>query len=179
MQKCCETQKSAMAAVLGLEDEVIEKVCAEVTATGKTVVAANFDCPGQIVISGTEEGVDEASKQLEAAGAKRVVKLQVSGAFHSPLMDPAKVELEAAIAATKFSAPKCPVYQNVDAMPHTDPEEIKANLISQLTSPVRWTKSIQNMISNGVAEFVECGPGNVLTGLMRKIDRGVKAGHLA
>lgn len=179
MQKCCETQKSAMAAVLGLEDEVIEKVCAEVTATGKTVVAANFNCPGQIVISGTEEGVDEASKQLEAAGAKRVVKLQVSGAFHSPLMDPAKVELEAAIAATKFSAPKCPVYQNVDAMPHTEPEEIKANLISQLTSPVRWTKSIQNMISNGVAEFVECGPGNVLTGLMRKIDRGVKAGHLA
>lgn len=178
MQKCCETQKSAMAAVLGLDDEVIEKICADVTARGNAVVAANYNCPGQIVISGTETGVDEASELLNQAGAKRVVKLAVSGAFHSPLMDPAKVELEQAIAATKFVAPKCPVYQNVDALPHTDPEEIKANLIAQLTSPVRWTKSVQNMVAQGVSEFVECGPGAVLQGLMRKIDRSVKAGHL-
>jgi len=179
MQKACEIQKGSMAAVLGLEDALIEDICAKVSAEGKAVVAANFNCPGQVVISGTEQGVDAASEQLAAAGAKRVVKLAVSGAFHSPLMDPAKVELEAAIAATNFTTPKCPVYQNVDAQAHTNPEEIKANLIAQLTSPVRWTKSVQNMIAAGVDEFVECGPGSVLQGLMRKIDRGVKASHLA
>ena len=179
MQKACEMQKGTMAAVLGLDDAVIVEVCAGVSAEGKAVVAANFNCPGQVVISGTEEGVDAASEKLNAAGAKRVVKLAVSGAFHSPLMDPAKVELEAAIAATNFMTPKCPVYQNVDAMAHTNPEEIKANLIAQLTSPVRWTKSVQNMIAAGCDDFVECGPGSVLQGLMRKIDRGVKASHLA
>ncbi len=179
MQKCCESQKSTMAAIVGLEDSVIEKVCADVTAGGDTVVAANYNCPGQVVISGTEPGVDKASELLTAAGAKRAIKLQVSGAFHSPLMEPAKVELAEAIAATTFNTPVCPVYQNVDAMPHTNPDEIKANLIAQLTSSVRWTKSVQNMIADGAVEFVECGPGNVLQGLMRKIDRGVKCCHIA
>jgi [acyl-carrier-protein] S-malonyltransferase len=179
MQKCCEGQKSSMAAVLGLEDAVIEEVCAKVTAEGGVVVAANYNCPGQIVISGTVEGVDKASKLLEEAGAKRVVKLQVSGAFHSPLMNPAEEELSQAIASTEFFTPKCPVYQNVDALAHTSPEEIKANLIKQLTSPVRWTKTVQNIIAQGVSEFVECGPGNVLQGMMRKIDRSVKSSHLA
>jgi len=179
MQKCCESQKSGMAAIVGLEDSVIEKVCADVTAGGSTVVAANYNCPGQVVISGTEEGVDKASELLTAAGAKRAIKLQVSGAFHSPLMEPAKVELAEAISATTFNKPVCPVYQNVDAEAHIEPEEIKANLISQLTSSVRWTKSVQNMIAAGAQEFVECGPGNVLQGLMRKIDRSVKCCHIA
>ncbi len=179
MQKCCESQKSTMAAIVGLEDSVIEKVCADVTAAGDTVVAANYNCPGQVVISGTESGVDKASELLTAAGAKRAIKLQVSGAFHSPLMEPAKVELAEAIAATTFNAPVCPVYQNVDAKPHTDPEEIKSNLIAQLTSSVRWTKTIQNMIADGATDFVECGPGSVLQGLMRKIDRAVKCCHIA
>ena len=179
MQKCCESQVSSMAAVLGLEDSVIEQACQKVTSEGDIVVAANYNCPGQVVISGTESGVDKASKLLEEAGAKRVVKLQVSGAFHSPLMEPAKVELEKAIAATEFHTPKCPVFQNVDALAQTDSEVIKANLIKQLTSPVRWTKTIQNIIAKGVTEFVECGPGNVLQGWMRKIDRGVKSSHLA
>jgi len=179
MQKCCEIQKSTMAAVLGLEESVIEEVCANVTSEGDVVVAANYNCPGQVVISGTESAVDKASKILEESGAKRVIRLQVGGAFHSPLMEPAKVELEKAISQTEFLAPRCPVFQNVDALPQTNPEIIKANLIKQLTSPVRWTKTIQNMISKGVTEFVECGPGNVLQGLMRKIDRGVKSSHLA
>ena len=179
MQKCCENQVSSMAAVLGLEDSVIEQVCEKVTSEGDIVVAANYNCPGQVVISGTETGVDKASKLLEEAGAKRVVKLQVSGAFHSPLMEPAKAELEKAIAATEFHTPVCPVFQNVDALPETNPEVIKANLIKQLTSPVRWTKTIQNIIAQGVSEFIECGPGNVLQGLMRKIDRSVKSSHLA
>ena len=177
MQKCCETNKGTMAAVLGLDDEVIEKICAETTAEGDIVVAANYNCIGQIVISGSETGVDKASKKLEEAGAKRVVKLAVSGAFHSPLMLPAQTELQQAIDATVFSAPKCPVYQNVDAQPHTDPEEIKQNLIKQLTSPVRWTKTIQNMAAAGVNEVIECGPKNVLQGMMRKIDKSIKSAH--
>lgn len=177
MQKCCETNKGTMAAVLGLDDEVIEKICAETTAEGDIVVAANYNCIGQIVISGSEAGVDKASKKLEEAGAKRVVKLAVSGAFHSPLMLPAQTELQQAIDATVFSAPKCPVYQNVDAQPHTDPEEIKQNLIKQLTSPVRWTKTIQNMAAAGVNEVIECGPKNVLQGMMRKIDKSIKSAH--
>ena len=178
MQKCCENQKSAMAAVLGLEDSVIEEICQKVSSEGDVVVAANYNCPGQIVISGTETGVAKASELLGKSGAKRVVKLQVSGAFHSPLMKPAGEEFAQSVAETEFSAPKCPVFQNVDALPHTNPEEIKANVISQLTSPVRWTKTVQNIIAQGVAEFVECGPGNVLQGLLRKIDRGVKCSHL-
>lgn len=177
MQKCCETNKGTMAAVLGLDDEIIEKLCAETTAEGDIVVAANYNCIGQIVISGSEAGVDKASKKLEEAGAKRVVKLAVSGAFHSPLMLPAQTELQQAIDATVFSAPKCPVYQNVDAQPHTDPEEIKQNLIKQLTSPVRWTKTIQNMAAAGVNEVIECGPKNVLQGMMRKIDKSIKSAH--
>ncbi len=177
MQKCCESSKGSMAAVLGLDDEVIENICSQTTQEGDAVVAANYNCIGQIVISGTEQGVDKASKKLEEAGAKRVVKLAVSGAFHSPLMLPAQTELQQAIDSTKFAAPKCPVYQNVDAMPHTDAEEIKQNLIKQLTSPVRWTKTIQNMAAAGVDEVIECGPGAVLQGLMRKIDRNVKSSH--
>ncbi|MBO4244579.1 MAG: ACP S-malonyltransferase [Bacteroidales bacterium] len=177
MQECCETHKGSMAAVLGLDDDVIEQVCAQTTQEGDVVVAANYNCIGQIVISGSEQGVDKASQKLEEAGAKRVVKLAVSGAFHSPLMQPAQQKLQQAIDSTVFTAPKCPVYQNVDAMPHTDPEEIKQNLIKQLTSPVRWTKTIQNMAAAGIDEVIECGPGSVLQGLMRKIDRNVKSSH--
>jgi len=177
MQKCCENQKGSMAAVLGLDDSVIEQICAETSQSGSTVVAANYNCIGQVVISGSEQGVEIASQKLESAGARRVVKLAVSGAFHSPLMQPAQSELQQAIDTTTFSAPKCPVYQNVDAQPHTDPEEIKQNLIKQLTSPVRWTKTIQNMIQAGVTEVIECGPGSVLQGLMRKIDKGTKSAH--
>lgn len=171
MQKACEMQKSTMAAILALTDEQVESICANVSASGHTVVAANYNCPGQVVISGDAEGIAKACEAMKAAGAKRALPLAVSGAFHSPLMQPAKEELEAAIVATTFSAPKCPVYQNVDAQPHTDPEEIKANLIAQLTSPVRWTQSVLNMMANGAEEFTECGPGNVLTGLIRKIKK--------
>lgn len=178
MQKCCESQKSGMAAVLGLDDQVVKDVCGEISTDNSVVVAANFNCPGQIVISGDEAAVDAASKKLEEAGAKRVVKLAVSGAFHSPLMQPAQVELEKAISQTTFNVPVCPIYQNVDAQAHTNPEEIKANLISQLTSPVQWTQTVKNMIAAGCNEFVECGPGNVLQGLQRKIDRAVKCVHL-
>lgn len=171
MQKACEMQPSTMAAIIALPDETIEAVCQEITAGGHTVVAANYNCPGQVVISGSMEGIKLACEKFTAAGAKRALPLSVGGAFHSPLMDPAKVELEAAIQATEFHAPKCPVYQNVDAQPHTDPEEIKANLIAQLTSPVRWTQSVLNMMADGAEEFTECGPGNVLTGLIRKIKK--------
>ena len=171
MQKACEMQPSTMAAIIALPDETIEAVCQEITASGHTVVAANYNCPGQVVISGSMEGIKLACEKLTAAGAKRALPLSVGGAFHSPLMDPAKVELEAAIQATEFHTPKCPVYQNVDAQPHTDPEEIKANLIAQLTSPVRWTQSVLNMMADGAEEFTECGPGNVLTGLIRKIKK--------
>ena len=169
MQKACELQSSTMAAIIGLPDDTIENICKEVNDNGHIVVAANYNCPGQVVISGSIEGIKFACEKLTEAGAKRALPLSVSGAFHSPLMNPAKEELSAAIEATEFYIPKCPIYQNVDALPHTNPEEIKANLIAQLTSPVRWTQSILNMIANGANEFTECGPGNVLTGLIRKI----------
>lgn len=169
MQKACEMQSSTMAAILALPDETVEKICAEITEGGNIVIAANYNSPGQVVISGTEEGVKLACEALKAAGAKRALPLSVSGAFHSPLMQPAKEELEAAIQAATFSTPKCPVYQNVDALPHTNPEEIKANLIAQLTAPVQWTASVKNMLADGVTEFTECGPGNVLQGLIKKI----------
>lgn len=171
MQKACELQPSTMAAIIALPDESIEAVCREVSEGGHTVVAANYNCPGQVVISGSMEGIKLACEKLTEAGAKRALPLSVGGAFHSPLMDPAKVELETAIQATEFHTPKCPVYQNVDALPHTNPEEIKANLIAQLTSPVRWTQSVLHMIADGAETFTECGPGNVLTGLIRKIKK--------
>lgn len=169
MQKACEMQKSTMAAILGLEEKVVEEICKEIFDSGKIVVAANYNCPGQIVISGSIEGIEEACTRLKEAGAKRALPLSVSGAFHSPLMQPAKEELEAAIKETVFKTPCCPVYQNVDALPYTSPEEIKANLIAQLTSPVRWTATINNMIDDGATEFTECGPGNVQQGLIKKI----------
>ena len=169
MQKACEQQPSTMAAVLALADDVVEQICAEVSAEGHVVVAANYNCPGQIVISGSTQGVEIACERLRAAGARRALTLSVGGAFHSPLMEPARAELEQAIAATSFHVPCCPVYQNVDALPHTDPEEIKANLVAQLTAPVRWTLSVQHMVDDGIDDFVECGPGTVLTGLIKKI----------
>ncbi len=169
MQKACEMQKSTMAAVIALPDETVEQICKEITAKGNIVVAANYNCPGQIAISGTIEGISAASEALKAAGAKRVIPLSVSGAFHSPLMQPAKEELEAAILETSISTPLCPVYQNVDALPHNEPNEIRANLIAQLTSPVRWTATIKNMYKDGATEFIECGPGNVLEGMIKKI----------
>lgn len=175
MQKACEMKQSTMAAVLGLADEVVENVCNEVNSQGDTVVAANFNCPGQVVISGSIEGVAKACEALKAAGAKRALPLSVSGAFHSPLMQPAKEELEKAINSTMFNTPVCPVYQNVDAMPHTTPEEIKANLIAQLTAPVRWTPTIINMIKDGATEFTECGPGSVQQGLIAKIKKSIGA----
>ena len=171
MQKACELQPSSMAAILALPDETIEDICRKVTADGDVVVAANYNCPGQVVISGSVEGIQKACEQLKAAGAKRALPLAVSGAFHSPLMQPAQQELQAAIEAADFRTPVCPIYQNVDALPHTDAAEIKANLVAQLTSPVRWTQSVQHMSADGAEEFVECGPGTVLTGLIRKIMR--------
>lgn len=171
MQKACEAQPSTMAAIIGLDDETIEGVCTEISKSGNIVVAANYNCPGQVVISGSIEGVELACEKLKEAGAKMTVPLSVSGAFHSPLMEPAKEELAAAIEATEFHTPKCPVYQNVDALPHTAPEEIKTNLIAQLTSSVRWTQSVCNMLTDGADTFTECGPGKVLTGLIRKIKR--------
>ena len=175
MQKACELQESTMAAIIGLEDNIVEEICARVNAKGNVVVAANYNCPGQIVISGSKEGVAEACEALKTAGAKRALPLSVSGAFHSPIMQPAKEELETAIKETVFSAPRCPIYQNVDALPHTDPEEIKANLIAQLTAPVRWTATITNMIKDGAQEFIECGPGNVQQGLIKKIKAAIGA----
>ena len=175
MQKACEAAPSTMAAIIALADEKIEEICAQVIAEGDVCVAANFNCPGQVVISGSMEGIEKACEQMKAAGAKRALPLKVGGAFHSPLMDPAKVELEAAINATEFHAPKCPVYQNVDAKPHTCPEEIKTNLVAQLTASVRWTQTVQNMIADGATEFTECGPGAVLQGLIKKIDKNANA----
>ena len=169
MQKACEAQQSTMAAILALTDEDVERICAEISANGHTVVAANYNCPGQLVISGDKEGIEKACEAMKAAGAKRALPLAVSGAFHSPLMQPAKEELEAAIIATEFKTPLCPIYQNVDGKPHTNPEEIKNNLIAQLTSPVRWTSSVQQMISDGANSFTECGPGAVLQGMIKKI----------
>ena len=171
MQKACELKPSTMAAVLALDAKTIEDVCA---ATEGIVVAANYNCNGQIVISGEVEAVEKACVALKAAGAKRALVLPVGGAFHSPLMDPARVELAEAIEKTNFVAPICPVYQNVDAKPHTDPAEIKANLLVQLTAPVRWTQSVENMVADGATGFTEVGPGSVLQGLINKIAKGVE-----
>lgn len=179
MQKACEAAPGTMAAVIGLPDEKIEEICAEVSTEGNVVVAANYNCPGQLVISGNVDAINAACEKLKAAGAKRALPLKVGGAFHSPLMQPAKEELEEAIKATTFSEPKCPVYQNVDAQPHTNPEEIKANLIAQLTSSVRWTASVQNMIAAGADDFTECGPGKALQGMIGRIDKTVSAHGIA
>lgn len=170
MQKACEKTPSTMAAVLALPDNVVEEICDSVDGV---VVCANYNCPGQIVISGEEPAIDAACEKALAAGAKRALKLKVGGAFHSPCMEPARAELAEAIEKTTVSAPVCPVYQNVDAKPHTDPAEIKANLVAQLTAPVRWTQSVQNMVADGATEFVELGPGKVLQGLVGKICREV------
>ncbi len=167
MQKACDRQPSTMAAVLGLRDEQVSDICQRIT--DHIVIAANFNCPGQVVISGTIEGVEEACAQLKAAGAKRAIRLPVGGAFHSPLMQPAAEELKEAILATPFQKPVCPVYQNVNAYPQTDPEQIRQNLILQLTAPVCWTQTVKNMVLDGASEFYEFGPGDVLKGLIRKI----------
>lgn len=170
MQKACEIKPSTMAAIIALPDEKVEEILSGIDGV---VVCANYNCPGQIVISGELEAIDTACKLLSEAGARRALKLKVGGAFHSPLMEPARAELAEAIQNTEFHTPGCPVYQNVDAKPHTDPEEIKANLIAQLTAPVRWTYSVQNMVADGATEFVELGPGKVLQGLVSKIDKNV------
>lgn len=169
MQKACEATPSTMAAILNLDDKVVEDICAEVSKTGEVVVAANYNCPGQLVISGTINGVNQACEKLKTAGAKRVLILPVGGAFHSPLMEPAKKELEAAINAVNFNKPLCPVYQNVNASPVSDPAEIKKNLVAQLTAPVRWAQTIQRMTAEGITSYVEVGPGKVLQGLVKKI----------
>ncbi len=170
MQAACEAQPGTMAAVLALDDEVVEKICSEVEGV---VVAANYNCPGQLVISGAVEAVDAACEKAKAAGARRALRLPVGGAFHSPLMEPARQELAKAIEEAPFQTPSCPIYQNVDAKPYTDPAAIKANLIAQLTAPVRWTYIVKNMLADGVAEFTELGPGNVLQGLIKKVDAEV------
>ncbi|QFQ12052.1 [acyl-carrier-protein] S-malonyltransferase [Pseudoprevotella muciniphila] len=172
MQKACELRPSTMAAIIALDDDVIEGICSEVSNGDEIVVPANYNCPGQLVISGTVDAVNTACTMLKEAGAKRALILNVSGGFHSPMMQPAKEELEAAIAATTFSAPRCPVYQNVDGEAHTDAEEIKANLIQQLTSPVRWTKEVNAMVAAGATDFIECGPGKALQGMIAKICKG-------
>ena len=172
MQKACEINPSTMAAILGLDDNVVEEVCAGID---EVVVAANYNCPGQLVISGSNAGIEAACVQLKEAGAKRALPLPVGGAFHSPLMEPAREELAAAIGSTHFSAPICPVYQNVTAMPSTNIDEIKSNLVAQLTAPVKWTQSVQQMVADGATVFIECGPGKVLQGLVRKIAAGVEA----
>lgn len=169
MQKACEQNPSTMAAILGLEDAKVEEVCASIT--DEVVVPANYNCPGQLVISGSIAGIDKACEAMKAAGAKRALVLQVGGAFHSPLMEPARKELQEAIEQTDFKMPVCPVYQNVDAKPYVNPEDIKANLINQLTAPVRWTQTVQHMVADGATEFTECGPGNVLQGLVKKINK--------
>lgn len=176
MQKACEAKPSTMAAVLGLEDAVVEDICKK---TEGVVVAANYNCPGQLVISGEIPAVEAACQKLTEAGAKRALMLPVGGAFHSPLMEPAREELAEAIASTSFSNPSCPVFQNVDAKSYTDVSEIKKNLISQLTAPVRWTQIVENMIAAGATEFVECGPGKVLQGLVKKVDREMPVGGLS
>ena len=166
MQKACESNPSTMAAILALPDEVVEEACAGIEGV---VVCANYNCPGQLVISGEVAAIDAACEKLLAAGAKRALKLPVGGGFHSPCMEPARAELAAAIEVTEFHTPVCPVYQNVDAMPHTDPAEIKKNLVAQLTASVRWTQTVKNMVANGATDFTECGPGAVLQGLIKKI----------
>ncbi len=174
MQKACEAAPGTMAAVIGMDDATIENICAEVTAEGNgVVVPANYNCTGQLVISGNVEAVNTACEKLKAAGAKRALVLPVGGAFHSPLMQPAHEELKKAIETTEFNTPRCPIYQNVDAKAHTDAAEIKANLIAQLTASVRWTYEVQNMIAAGANEFIECGPGKALQGMIAKIDRSV------
>jgi len=176
MQKACELTPSTMAAVLNLPDEKVEEVAAAITAeSGETVVAANYNCPGQLVISGTVEGINIAVEKMKEAGAKRALVLQVGGAFHSPLMEPAREELARAIRETEFKTPSCPIYQNVNALPSTDVQVIRENLIAQLTAPVRWTRTVQNMVADGATEFVECGPGKVLQGLVKKIAPEVTA----
>lgn len=171
MQKACEVQPSTMAAILGLADQVVEEICAEID---EVVVPANYNCPGQLVISGSIKGIDIACEKLSAAGAKRALKLNVGGAFHSPLMEPAKIELQEAIERTVITEPICPIYQNVNASPTTDPLVIKENLIAQLTGAVRWTQTAENMIADGATEFIEVGPGNVLQGLVKKVSREVQ-----
>jgi len=171
MQKACEIKPSTMAAIVGLDDQSVEETC---NVIDDVVVAANYNCPGQIVISGSFEGIDKACEMLKGKGAKRALKLPVGGAFHSPLMEPARAELAEAIENTKLEIPVCPVYQNVDAKPQTDPTNIKANLNAQLTAPVKWTQTVQNMIADGADQFVEIGPGKVLQGLIKKIDRKVQ-----
>ena len=175
MQKACEAQPSTMAAIIGLPNDKVEEICAAINRDDNVVVCANYNNPGQLVISGNIEAIDEACAQLKAAGAKRALPLKVGGAFHSPLMQPAKDELQTAIEKTEIKAPKCPVYQNVDGKPHTDPAEIKANLIAQLTSSVRWAQSVENMIADGADDFTECGPGKALRGMISKINSEVAA----
>lgn len=172
MQKACELQQSTMAAILGLEDEVVEKVCSEIDAV---VVPANYNSPGQIVISGSIEGIDAAISRLTAAGAKRALKLSVGGAFHSPLMEPARIDLEKAIDAAEIVKPRCPVYQNVTAKPSIDPSVIRENIKAQLTAPVKWTQTVKNMLADGAVSFYEVGPGTVLQGLIKKVDRNISA----
>lgn len=169
MQKACELVPGTMAAIIGLEDSRIEQICANLNAKGMVVVPANYNSPGQVVISGSREAIAAACPLMQEAGAKRALPLTVGGAFHSPLMTPAKEELAKAISQTQFSTPVCPIYQNVDAKPHTNPDEIRENLVTQLNSPVRWTQSVLNMIADGAQEFTECGPGTVLTGLIKRI----------
>lgn len=176
MQKACETAPSTMAAILGLEDDVVERICAQIDGV---VVPANYNCPGQLVISGSLEAIDSACAELTAAGAKRALVLQVGGAFHSPLMEPAREELAAAIEATHFATPICPVYQNVNAQAVTDPALIKANLVTQLTGAVRWTQIMQNMLADGCKEVIEVGPGKVLQGLFKKVDREIPTSSAA
>lgn len=171
MQKACEMEPSTMAAIVGLEDKIVEEVCNSIDGV---VVPANYNCPGQLVISGSVTGIDKACEILKEKGAKRALKLVVGGAFHSPLMEPAREELAAAIESTKFDAPVCPVFQNVNAKPVTDPQTIQQNLIAQLTAPVRWTQTVQNMIANGATSFTEIGPGKVLQGLVKKVDRSME-----
>jgi len=170
MQKACEISPSSMAAIIGLDDKMVEDVCSSIM---ETVVPANYNCPGQVVISGSEKGIEKAIEILKGKGAKMAVKLAVGGAFHSPFMEPARIELEEAIRNTNFRKPVCPVYQNVNAAPSSNPEDIKANLVAQLTSPVKWTQTIRNMISDGAVSFTETGPGKVLQGLIKKINRDI------
>lgn len=172
MQKACEAAPSTMAAIVGLDDEKIEEICASVSTADNVVVPANYNCPGQLVISGNIDAINIACDKLKEAGAKRALVLKVGGAFHSPLMQPAKDELQAAIEATEFHVPTCPIYQNVDAKAHICPEEIKANLIAQLTASVRWTQEVENMIADGATDFTECGPGKALQGMIAKIAKG-------
>ena len=179
MQKACEAAPSTMAAIIGLPDEKVEEICAEVNKEGHVCVPANFNCPGQLVISGNIEAINEACEKLKAAGAKRALPLKVGGAFHSPLMQPAKDELQVAIENTQFSTPRCPVYQNVDGKPYTEPADIKANLIAQLTSAVKWTSCVLNMVADGADDFTECGPGKVLQGMIPRIAKNVTAHGIA